>query len=394
MPEENLYPMDASMGAENRTKAGRVAIALSGGVDSSVAAAILKEAGYDLVGFSMQLWDQRRNDPQMEGHPQGRCCSIDDLFDARGVAAHLNFPYYVINLQREFEETVVKPFIESYRNGLTPSPCVLCNSHMKFDRLMRVAEEVNAVRIATGHYARVGHDSESGRYRLLKALDRNKDQSYFLFELNQKQLARAIFPLGGLTKPQVREIARRHGLPVSEKPESQEICFVPDDDYSGFIERHYGELMGPEAGGQAFPGGEIVDSKSNVLGTHRGIHHYTVGQRRGLGIAHPAPLYVIELRPEESRVVVGERSELGRRSFGLLRPNWVSIPELNAPLRVSAKIRSRHAEAPASITPLEDGSVRVEFDTPQLAVTPGQACVFYQGDVVLGGGWIARFTGP
>jgi tRNA-uridine 2-sulfurtransferase len=383
--------MDASMDPESQVKSGRIAIALSGGVDSSVAAAILKEAGYDLVGFSMQLWDQRRNDSQMEGHLQGRCCSIDDLFDARGVAAHLNFPYYVVNLQREFEEIVVKPFIENYRNGLTPSPCILCNSHMKFDHLMRIAEEVHAVRIATGHYARVRHDPESGRYQLLKALDRNKDQSYFLFELNQKQLAKAIFPLGGLTKPQVREIARRHGLPVSEKPESQEICFVPDDDYSGFIERHYGDLVGSEAADLAFPGGEIVDSDGNVLGTHRGIHHYTVGQRRGLGIAHPAPLYVIELRPEERRVVVGERSKLGRSSFSVLSPNWISIPELKAPLRVFAKIRSRHAEAPASLTPLEDGSVQVEFDTPQLAVTPGQACVFYQGDEVVGGGWIARF---
>jgi len=363
-------------------------------VDSSVAAAILKEAGCDLVGFSMQLWDQRRNHPVTDGCTQSRCCSLDDLADARSIAAHLNFPYYVVNLQREFEEIVVKPFIESYRNGLTPSPCVLCNSHMKFDRLMRIAEEVQAVRIATGHYARVRHDPDSERYQLLKALDRNKDQSYFLFELNQKQLAKALFPLGGLTKPQVREIARRHGLPVASKPESQEICFVPDDDYSGFIERYWGEQMGTEAAERGFPGGEIVDRNGNVLGTHRGIHHYTVGQRRGLGIAHPVPLYVIELRPEERRVVVGERSDLGRSSFGVLRPNWVSIPELSAPLRVSAKIRSRHAEAPANITPLEDGSVWVEFDAPQLAVTPGQACVFYQGDEVIGGGWIARFTSP
>jgi len=206
-------------------------------------------------------------------------------------------------------------------------------------------------------------------------------------------LARAIFPLGDLTKLQVRDIARQNGLPVAEKPESQEICFVPDNDYSGFIERHYCELVGSEAAEQAFPGGEIVDGEGNVLGTHRGIHHYTVGQRKGLGIAHPEPLYVIELLPAERRVVVGVRSELGRCSFGVLRPNWISIPELKSPLRISAKIRSRHAEMPAEITPLEDGSLKVDFDTPQLAVTPGQACVFYQGDEVMGGGWIARFAG-
>jgi tRNA-specific 2-thiouridylase len=383
--------MDACMNEERRINQGRVAVALSGGVDSSTSAAILKDAGFDLVGFSMQLWDQRRNGPLAEDHRQGRCCSLDDLYDARSVAARLRIPYYVVNLQKEFQDNVVRSFIESYRNGLTPSPCVLCNSHLKFDCLMRIAEEVNATCVATGHYARVRLDPDSGRYHLLKATDRNKDQSYFLFELNQKQLAKAMFPLGELTKNRVREIARQHGLPVAEKPESQEICFVPDGDYAGFIERNYDDVVGPAGTDPVIQGGEIVDSRGQVLGTHNGIHHYTVGQRRGLGIAHASPLYVLELRPEERKVVVGERSELGRRSFRILRPNWISISELTSPMRVSAKIRSRHAEAPASLTPLQNGSVQVDFDTPQPAVTPGQACVFYQGGTVVGGGWIARF---
>jgi tRNA-specific 2-thiouridylase len=367
----------------------RIAIAMSGGVDSSTAAAILKAAGHELVGFSMQLWDQRRNASANDSGKSGRCCSIEDLYDAREVAARLEIPYYVVDFQKEFERTVVRDFIENYRNGLTPSPCVHCNSHMKFDQLVRMAEDIQAPRVATGHYARVTYDQESGRHLLWQARDKNKDQSYFLFELSQSQLAKAIFPLGDLDKQQVRDIARKYGLSVAEKQESQEICFIPDGDYAAFIERHYEEVVG-SPGTKPFSAGHIVDAEGRVLGTHPGIHHYTIGQRRGLGIAHSTPLYVLEIRPEENTVIVGERSRLGRRHCRVVRPNWISFPDLTEQVRVHARIRSRHKEAPATIAPGEDGSVEVTFDDPQPAISPGQACVFYQSGKVVGGGWIGR----
>jgi tRNA-specific 2-thiouridylase len=369
---------------------GRIAVAMSGGVDSSTAAVILKEHKYDVVGFSMQLWDQRRGQTSGEPGNASRCCSIDDIYDARTVAARAGIPFYVVNFQEEFERTIVKPFIDDYLNGLTPSPCVLCNSHMKFDHLIKLAREVEATRVATGHYARIHRDERSGRYNLLRAHYPEKDQSYFLFELTQEQLAHAMFPLGERSKAEVREAARRYGLMVAEKPESQEICFVPDGDYAGFIERHGSCINRAGGGGGHFRAGEIVDKSGQVLGTHGGIHRYTIGQRRGLGIAHHRPLYVIGLHPESARVVVGRREELLRRDCRVVRPNWISVSELKDPVQVHAKIRSRHPEAPAVIAPLEDGSVSVRFEESQSAVTPGQACVFYQGDNVLGGGWIAR----
>jgi tRNA-specific 2-thiouridylase len=363
---------------------------MSGGVDSSTAAALLRDQGCDLVGFSMQLWDQKRNATQEEGVRSGRCCSLDDLYDARSVAARLKFPYYVVNLEKEFEQLVVKKFIENYRDGMTPSPCVLCNSHLKFDRLVRMAEEVEASHVATGHYARVMRDSETGRHLLLRGLDRGKDQSYFLFELTQEQLARAMFPLGELTKREVREIARRHGLEVAEKPESQEICFVPDGNYAAFIEKHCEDVLGETMPAGSFQAGEIVNSAGSALGRHEGIHHFTIGQRRGLGIAHTEPLYVIDIRPAENRIVVGERRQIGRRTCRIVRPNWISIAPPSGPIRALAKIRSRHQESPATITPLSDGSFGVEFDSSQAAISPGQACVFYEEDRVVGGGWISR----
>lgn len=367
----------------------KVAIAMSGGVDSSTAALILKESGYDLIGFSMQLWDQRRSGSEAAEEKAGRCCSLDDLYDAREVAARLKIPYYVVDFQKEFEDAVVRPFVEDYQCGRTPSPCVLCNSRMKFDRLVRMAEEVHASKIATGHYARVARDEKSGRCLLLRARDQNKDQSYFLFELTQSQLAKALFPLGELEKEQVRQIARKHNISVAEKAESQEICFVPDGDYASFVERYWGGISESIKAGCFLPG-NIVDSKGRVLGTHAGIHHYTIGQRRGLGIAHSEPLYVLEIHPGDRTVVVGERSLLGRRSCLVQRLNWISIPDLLAPLRVAAKIRSRHPAAAAEIFPLEDGNVNVVFDSPQDGISPGQACVFYQEDMVVGGGWICR----
>jgi tRNA-uridine 2-sulfurtransferase len=368
----------------------RVAVAMSGGVDSSTAAAILCDQGYDLVGFSMQLWDQRRRGPNTAAPRSSPCCSLEDFHDARAVAARLGFPYYIVNFEGAFEEKVVKSFVEDYCRGLTPSPCVLCNSHLKFDHLFRMGAEVRAERVATGHYARVEFDSATGRYRLLRARDLNKDQSYFLFELSQDQLARALFPLGELTKAQVRDAARRFGLDVADKPDSQELCFVPDGDYAGFIDKYLNELGGDEELRPWIAPGDIVDAGGRRLGTHSGIHRFTVGQRRGLGIAHSAPLYVLELHPEERTVVVGEWRELCRRSCLVAKANWVGLSELNAPRRVMAKIRSRHREAAATVSARPDGSVLVEFDSPQMAITPGQACVFYEGDIVLGGGWIAR----
>jgi tRNA-specific 2-thiouridylase len=363
----------------------RVAVAMSGGVDSSAAAAILREQGYDVVGFSMQLWDQRRNGRGEERRPGG-CCALDDLYDARQVAARLAIPHYVVNFEREFEQVVVKSFVEDYRHGLTPSPCVLCNSRMKFDRLLRLARDVQASHVATGHYARTIGDGQTGRQLLLKGVDADKDQSYFLFELSQEQLASAMFPLGGLNKDEVRRIAHRYGLQVADKAESQEICFVADRDYARFVERYHPEEWSPP-GSSA---GEIIDQSGKVVGCHSGIHRYTIGQRRGLGIAHSVPLYVTDIQYREKRLIVGERPRLARGSCCAVRVNWIAVSELTTPLRVSVKIRSRHPEAPATITPLSSGAVRVDFDAPQMAVTPGQAAVFYRGEQVLGGGWIAR----
>ena len=367
----------------------KIAVAMSGGVDSSAAAALLRAQGHELVGFTMQLWNQRRGLSLGEdGEPlPSRCCSLDDVYDARRVAEDLGFPFYVLNLERDFERDVVAPFVRSYLEGETPIPCVACNSRLKFAALDRTALSVGCEKVATGHYARVAFDGDAGRYRLLRGRDARKDQSYFLWELTQEQLSRTLFPLGEMTKEEVREAARRGGLSVAEKRESQEICFVPDGDYAGFIER-YLESEGREAERPA--PGEIVDAAGRVLGAHEGVHRYTVGQRRGLGVSRPLPLYVVRVEPESNRVVVGREEELLSSEFTAAGVNWVAFEEPEGDVRADVRVRYRHKESPATVTPLGGGRARVRFEEPQRAVTPGQATVFYRGEEVVGGGWIVR----
>ena len=367
----------------------KIAVAMSGGVDSSAAAAILKEQGHELVGFTMQLWNQRRGISRDEnGEPlPSRCCSLDDVYDARRVAEELGFPFYVLNLEKEFERDVVQPFVNSYLKGETPIPCVACNSRLKFASLDKLAVSLGCEKVATGHYARVEFDEATRRHRLLRGRDPRKDQSYFLWELTQDQLSRALFPLGELSKNDARQAARDNQLAVAEKKESQEICFVPDGDYAGFIDRY---LAAEQQTDRVPGGGEIVSTSGEVLGTHTGIHRYTIGQRRGIGVAQPRPLYVLSIDTIKDRVIVGYDDELLSNEFTAAGVNWIALDSPAGPVRAEVRVRYRHTAAPATITPLEDNRVRVEFDEPQRAITPGQATVFYRGDEVVGGGWIVR----
>jgi tRNA-specific 2-thiouridylase len=352
----------------------RVVAAMSGGVDSSVAAALLAEAGHDVIGLSMQLYDQRSSPEAF-----GSCCSLDDLYDARRVAATIGIPHYIVNFEERFQAAVVKDFVAEYAAGRTPIPCVRCNADLKFATLVEKAAGFDAVAVATGHYARVEYDEDRRRYRLRRGVDPGKDQSYFLFSLTQDQLARAAFPVGALTKADVRAHARRLGLDVADKPDSHEICFVPDGDAGGFVERHLDDED---------RSGEIVDSSGRVLGRHRGVHRLTVGQRKGLGLSEGVPLYVLRLDADARQVVVGSREELGGRTLDAIGVNWIAGAPPAAPRRLTARIRHRHQDAPALVSPAGSDRASVEFDTPQIAITPGQAVVFYDGDDVVGGGWI------
>lgn len=363
-----------------------VAVAMSGGVDSSVVAGLLQREGRSIVGLTMQLWNQRRL-PELvpEGGAVGRCCSLDDVYDARSVASVLGIPYYVVNFEERFEQQVVKPFIDDYLSGRTPIPCTLCNNFIKFDQFLEMADGVGAEKMATGHYARLSFDPESGRYQMHTSVDASKDQTYFLFGLTQAQLARTLFPLGGMLKSQVRELAEELGLPVAGKNDSQEICFVPNGDYAAFIEAYFREQGISPAEAE----GEIVDRDGKVLGQHSGTHHFTVGQRRGLRIAAGEPLYVIGTEPAAKRVIAGRNEELMRSSLIAREVNWLSIAPPLEPLRAQVKIRNRHVAAAATLIPTQrESRVEVHFAVPQRAITPGQAAVFYDGDLVLGGGWI------
>ena len=364
-----------------------IAVAMSGGVDSSTVAAMLRAEGHNVVGLTMQLWNQRRLAGH-EGMPEavtGRCCSIDDVYDARRVAETVGIPYYVVNHEERFEREVVRPFVAEYLSGRTPIPCSLCNNHLKFDQLLTVARQIGADAVATGHYARVEFDEPRGRWLLKRPTDRSKDQTYFLFGLTQEQLGRTLFPLGGMTKPEVRELARKHGLALAEKPDSQEICFVPGGDYKKFLDAYLAE----QGGSLPDTAGELVTTDGHAIGEHGGIHKFTVGQRKGLGVATGSPLYVLQIKGDKHEVVVGDQEQLYSKTLLAKRINLISVDDLCEPMRVGVKIRHRHEPASATMEKTGADEILVTFDEPQRAITPGQAAVFYDSDVVVGGGWIS-----
>ena len=356
-------------------KKQRVLCGMSGGVDSSATAALLLEQGYDVVGVTLKLWPQ-----DCVNRAEDKCCGPQAVTDARAVCHKLGIPYYLIDEAADFQKYVIQYFADEYKAGRTPNPCVMCNQNLKFGRLIDRANQLGADYIATGHFARLER-GENGRVLLKRGRDLRKDQSYFLFSLRQDQLGRAMFPLGEKTKSDTREVARHCNLKTADKEESMEICFVPDNNYGGFLQ---------QAGLAQKHLGDIVNTHGHVLGHHDGIEFYTIGQRKGLGLSSPKPLYVIELDADNNRVVVGDDSMLDRDEFVAERCNWIPFESPTDPIEVSAKIRYNHPGTDATLTPLENGKVKVKLHTPQRAITPGQAAVFYQDDLVVGGGWITR----
>ncbi len=350
-------------------------IAMSGGVDSSVAAYLMQQKGYRCTGATMRLYDSAAVEPS-KGHT---CCSLEDVEDARSVAHRLHMPYYVFNFAEDFEEKVIRKFVCSYERGDTPNPCIDCNRYMKFDHLLRRAEELGCQYVVTGHYASIRYEEERGRWCLYRAADQSKDQTYFLYNLTQEQLAHTQFPLGELTKAQTRAIAEEQGFLNARKHDSQDICFVPDGDYGAFLERYTGKT---------YPPGPFLDSDGNVVGTHRGTVRYTLGQRKGLGLAMGAPVYVCAKDLTANTVTVGPEEALYRRTLLADDMNWISIPSLTAPMRVEAKVRYSQTAQPGTVYPTEGGGIRLTFDQPQRAITPGQAVVLYDGALVVGGGTI------
>jgi tRNA-uridine 2-sulfurtransferase len=383
MPE--TAQLESSLPVSAETQPGLVAVAMSGGVDSSTVAAVLQQQGRPIIGLTMQLWNQRRL-PELQGDApaQHRCCSLDDVYDAKRVAQHLDFPHYVVNFESQFEDRVVRPFVRDYLSGRTPIACTNCNTDVKFEPLLRMARQIGADRLATGHYARIRRDDSTGRFQLLRALDPTKDQSYFLWGLSQEQLSRSEFPLGELSKDEVREIARRATLPVAEKPDSMELCFVPNGNYVQFIHAYASENKIPLSSGD----GDIVTESGEVLGRHNGVHNFTIGQRKGLGFAAGKPLYVLAIEPHNNRVIVGDDDSLRTTTFEVQNVNWISIPEPSQPIQAAVKIRHKHEPATATVESLPGSRARITFDSPQRAVTPGQAAVLYSNDTVLAGSWI------
>ncbi len=357
-------------------KKQRVVLGMSGGVDSSAAAALLMEQGYDVVGITLKLWPQ-----DCVSRAEDKCCGPQAVMDARSVAHRLGIPYYLIDEAEDFQKQVIGYFAEEYKAGRTPNPCVMCNEKLKFGSLIGRARQLGAELIATGHYARVEKDPSTGRFLLKRGKDLRKDQSYFLFSLRQEQLAHVLFPLGEFTKSETRDVARDSHLKTADKEESMEICFVPDKDYGRFLQQ--AKLVEKHRG-------EIVDVHGRKLGEHDGIEFYTIGQRKGLGISSPTPLYVIELDAANNRVVVGDDHLLDRDTLVVERCNWIPFAEPPAELEALVKIRYNHPGTPATLTPRPDGTTHIRLHTPQRAITPGQACVFYQDDLVVGGGWISR----
>ncbi|NBK78924.1 tRNA 2-thiouridine(34) synthase MnmA [bacterium D16-76] len=360
----------------------RVLIAMSGGVDSSVSALLVKQAGLDAIGVTLSL----QKNCQEELFPgEKTCCSVDDVNDARRVCARLGLPFYVFNFQDDFQAHVIDPFVSAYQNGQTPNPCIDCNKHIKFGKLLRRAQEIGCTAVATGHYARVEQDKATGRYLLKTGLDPQKDQSYMLYSLTQEQLSRVRFPLGSLTKGEVRQLAEENGLINAHKRDSQDICFVPDGDYARFIEEYTHA---------SFPPGDFVSPTGQVYGRHKGIIHYTIGQRKGLGISFPQPMYVTKIDPLSRQVTLAPHEALFARTVTAHTVNLIAAASLPTPVRAQVKLRYRHAPQPATVQQTGPDQLTVVFDEPQRAPTPGQALVAYDGDIVIGGGIIGKEGNP